>query len=51
MLIGMAVAGGYKFAELNRNKFHGIGPFDKETGKVKASGGNKTYTGFLVMLW
>ncbi|MCI2056677.1 MAG: 1-deoxy-D-xylulose-5-phosphate synthase [Oscillibacter sp.] len=30
---------GYSFAEHNPGKFHGIGPFDPETGLLKKSGG------------
>ncbi len=30
---------GYPFAEQNPDKFHGIGPFDPETGLLKKSGG------------
>ena len=30
---------GYSFAEQNPGKFHGIGPFDPETGLAKKSGG------------
>ena len=29
---------GYSFAEQNPDKFHGVGPFDPETGLVKKSG-------------
>lgn len=29
---------GYAFAEENQEKFHGVGPFNPETGKVKKSG-------------
>lgn len=35
---------GYKYAEKNPEKFHGIGPFDKETGEVLAKKTKKTYT-------
>lgn len=35
---------GYKNAENNPGKFHGIGPFDKETGKLKKSSVNPTYS-------
>lgn len=35
---------GYKFAEDNPDKFHGIGSFDKETGEVKSSSGKISYT-------
>ena len=31
---------GYEHAEKNPGKFHGIGPFDAESGQVKASGGS-----------
>ena len=31
---------GYAFAEQNPDKFHGVGPFDPETGLVKKSGGD-----------
>ena len=31
---------GYSFAEQNPDKFHGVGPFDPETGLVKKSGGD-----------
>ena len=33
-----------KYAEKNPEKFHGIGPFDKETGEVLAKKTKKTYT-------
>ncbi|MCY6483764.1 1-deoxy-D-xylulose-5-phosphate synthase [Clostridium aestuarii] len=33
---------GYKFAEKNPGKFHGVSPFDKVTGEIKSS--NKTYS-------
>lgn len=35
---------GYKKAEKNPEKFHGIGPFDRETGEVLAKKTKKTYT-------
>jgi 1-deoxy-D-xylulose-5-phosphate synthase len=35
---------GYKPAEENPTKFHGIGPFDKLTGKTPSSNGNVSYT-------
>ena len=35
---------GYKHAEENPAKFHGIGPFDVETGDLKAKSKNPTYT-------
>lgn len=35
---------GYSHAEKNPGKFHGIGPFDPETGVPKGGGGNPTYT-------
>lgn len=35
---------GYKNAERNPEKFHGIGPFDKETGELLAQKTQKTYT-------
>ena len=35
---------GYKNAERNPEKFHGIGPFDKETGETLAQKTQKTYT-------
>jgi len=35
---------GYKPAERNPSKFHGIAPFDVKTGKVKASSGNVSYS-------
>ena len=31
---------GYSFAEQNPDKFHGVGPFDPETGLLKKSGGD-----------
>ena len=31
---------GYPFAERNPDKFHGVGPFDPETGLLKKSGGD-----------
>ena len=31
---------GYSFAEQNPDKFHGVGPFDPETGLLKTSGGD-----------
>ena len=31
---------GYSFAEQNPDKFHGVGPFDPETGILKKSGGD-----------
>ena len=31
---------GYSFAEQNPDKFHGIGPFDPETGLLKKNGGD-----------
>lgn len=34
---------GFKFAEENPNKYHGVGPFNAETGEVKASS-NYTYS-------
>ncbi len=35
---------GYKFAEENPDKFHGIGPFDKETGQPKKKAKRASYT-------
>ncbi|MFZ5633660.1 MAG: 1-deoxy-D-xylulose-5-phosphate synthase [Bacillota bacterium] len=35
---------GYSHAEKNPGKFHGIGPFDVETGTAKKKGGAPTYT-------
>lgn len=35
---------GYKFAEENSDKFHGIGPFYKETGEIKKGSKKTTYT-------
>ena len=36
---------GYEPAERNPSLFHGVGPFDRETGEVKANkGGKETYT-------
>lgn len=35
---------GYLPAEQNPGKFHGIAPFDIETGKIKQSGSGKSYT-------
>lgn len=35
---------GYSHAEKNPGKFHGIGPFDLETGIAKGDGGKPTYT-------
>ena len=35
---------GYKFAEENPDKFHGIGSFDKETGEVKNKSEKISYT-------
>ena len=35
---------GYKNAERNPEKFHGIGPFDKETGELLVQKTQKTYT-------
>lgn len=35
---------GYKNAERNPEKFHGIGPFDRETGEVLAKKTKETYT-------
>ncbi|MEI6208029.1 MAG: 1-deoxy-D-xylulose-5-phosphate synthase [Desulfuromonadales bacterium] len=36
---------GYKFAEDNPSLFHGVGPFETETGKVlKSKGGSASYT-------
>lgn len=35
---------GYKFAEDNPDKFHGIGPFDIETGQAKKKAKRATYT-------
>jgi len=36
---------GYEPAMQNPSKFHGVGPFDRETGEVKASkGGHPSYT-------
>ena len=35
---------GYAPAEKNPGKFHGIAPFDVETGKVRHTGTGKTYT-------
>ncbi|MCM2356787.1 MAG: 1-deoxy-D-xylulose-5-phosphate synthase [Geobacteraceae bacterium] len=36
---------GYPPAENNPAQFHGVGPFDVATGKVRAKGGAKSYTG------
>ena len=37
---------GYPPAESNPSQFHGVGPFDRQTGRVKASkGGGDSYTG------
>jgi len=37
---------GYPPAEANPSLFHGVGPFERETGKVKAAkGGGESYTG------
>jgi len=37
---------GYPPAESNPSLFHGVGPFDRETGKVhKSKGGGESYTG------
>lgn len=35
---------GYRPAEVNPDTFHGVGPFDPETGEVKKNGGAPTYT-------
>jgi 1-deoxy-D-xylulose-5-phosphate synthase len=35
---------GYEPAEKNPGQFHGIGPFESETGKAKASRGSVSYT-------
>ncbi len=35
---------GYEPAEKNPGLFHGIGPFESETGKAKAGGGSVSYT-------
>lgn len=35
---------GYRNAEVNPGKFHGIGPFDSETGNVTSSSSNLTYS-------
>jgi 1-deoxy-D-xylulose-5-phosphate synthase len=35
---------GYPPAERNPELYHGVGPFDRETGKIKPSGGNPSYT-------
>lgn len=35
---------GYAPAEQNPSKFHGIGPFDKETGEILGSNGKASYT-------
>lgn len=35
---------GYKYAEDNPDKFHGIGSFDKETGEVKTKSKKTSYT-------
>jgi 1-deoxy-D-xylulose-5-phosphate synthase len=35
---------GYKNAELNPNKFHGIPPFERETGKVLCPGSHPSYS-------
>lgn len=35
---------GYKNAEKNPNKFHGISPFDKETGRILGESGGKSYS-------
>lgn len=35
---------GYKNAENNPNKFHGIGPFERETGQVLSSSDNLSYS-------
>ncbi len=35
---------GYKFAEENPNKFHGISPFNPETGEVLSGSGKVTYS-------
>ncbi len=35
---------GYRNAELNPNKFHGIGPFERETGQLLCSSDNPSYS-------
>ncbi len=35
---------GYPFAEADPSKFHGVGPFEKETGRLKDEGQYPTYT-------
>jgi 1-deoxy-D-xylulose-5-phosphate synthase len=35
---------GYRNAELNPNKFHGIGPFERETGQPLCSSSNPSYS-------
>ncbi len=35
---------GYRFAEENPEKFHGVSPFDRETGKPKVKKKRKSYT-------
>lgn len=35
---------GYKNAEKNPEKFHGIGPFDRQSGELLAKKTKKTYT-------
>ncbi|MFN3534907.1 MAG: 1-deoxy-D-xylulose-5-phosphate synthase [Desulfatiglandales bacterium] len=35
---------GYPFAEADPSKFHGVGPFEKETGRLKDKGQYPTYT-------
>ncbi|MDR0817599.1 MAG: 1-deoxy-D-xylulose-5-phosphate synthase [Clostridiales Family XIII bacterium] len=37
---------GYKNAELAPDKFHGIGPFDTETGKLLSAPGGESWSGF-----
>ncbi len=37
---------GYNFAESNPQKFHGISPFNKETGEVLKKSGKYDYSGF-----
>lgn len=36
---------GYQLAERNPSYFHGIAPFDRKTGKIKAAQKKKSYTG------
>ncbi|RLC47496.1 MAG: 1-deoxy-D-xylulose-5-phosphate synthase [Candidatus Cloacimonadota bacterium] len=35
---------GYEFAENDAVKFHGISPFDNETGKIKTANANRSYS-------